>query len=314
MLADNRMRVVFMGTSPFAVPSLEALADSHDVIAVYTAPDRPSGRGQRVSESAVKSAATARGLDVLQPSTLRSKEAADQIAALRPDVVCVAAYGLIIPPDILALPPHGCVNVHGSLLPRWRGAAPVERAILVGDADVGVSIMRMEEGLDTGPYCTQVSVPIGDRNAQELLEMLADAGSRVLLQSLSQIVRDAVVWTPQDAARATYAEKITPVDVALDPSLAVVAALQRVRASGPSAPSRMALGDVLVTVRAASIVARPDVEPGAIACTGGELVLGFRDGALRLDTIVPAGRKPMEGAAFARGARLAEGARWESPQ
>jgi len=172
------VRIVMMGTPAFAVPTLDALLGAHDVAAVYCRPDRASGRGRKVVASPMKEQALAAGVPVEQPATLRDPEAVATLSSYAPDVIVVAAYGLILPPEVLAVPQHGCLNVHGSLLPRWRGAAPVQRAILAGDEVTGVSIMQMEEGLDTGPWCLQVSVPVDEKSADEPAVELA----RLLVQ------------------------------------------------------------------------------------------------------------------------------------
>jgi methionyl-tRNA formyltransferase len=188
------MRVVFMGTPDFAVPSLRALAAAHDVLAVYTAPDRPAGRGLHLQPSAVKVAADAMGLDVAQPESFKDVAAVESLTALHPDVLCVAAYGLILPRAALDAPRLGSLNVHASLLPRWRGAAPIERAILAGDDLAGVSIMLMEEGLDTGPFALQVAVPVLEAVAAELRSALAQAGARALLAVLDEMTTGVVSW------------------------------------------------------------------------------------------------------------------------
>ncbi len=307
------MRVVFMGTPDFAVPSLEALADAHEVVAVYTQPDRPSGRGRTPAASPVKRAALRRGVPVLQPPTLRDPEVQQELRDLAPDVICVAAYGLLLPPEVLEIPPHGCLNVHASLLPRHRGAAPVHRAILEGDTVTGVSIMLMEEGLDTGPYALQVEVPVGESTAEELAGLLASAGARALLDVLGRIDDGSVEWTAQDDALATYAAKVGRDDVALAPELTVSEALRRVRASTPSAPCRACVSGRPVTITRVS----PDpesgrtLEPGGVVVTKRELVLGLADGAIVLDEIKPQGRGCMDGACFARGAHLDDSSVWE---
>jgi methionyl-tRNA formyltransferase len=307
------MRVVFMGTPQFAVPSLRVLAASHDVVAVYTAPDRPAGRGLRLKSSAVKAEAEKMGLRVEQPRSLKDPIEHDRIDGLRPDVVCVAAYGLILPPGILATPPRGCVNIHASLLPRWRGAAPIERAILAGDAVAGVSIMLMEEGLDTGPYAAQSSVQTGGATAVELRETLAVAGARLLIEVLGELADGTVTWTSQDDSQASYAAKITAADVALSPDLSIEQACRRVRASGRTAPSRAQIDGRPVSVE---LLARTEesLAPGVVARCRDGLRLGFADGALKLVRLRPSGKSSMDGAAFARGAHLGDDARWGAPQ
>ena len=304
------MRVVFMGTPAFALPSLHALADLHDVVHVYTQPDRPSGRGREAVAPPVKQEALALGLPVRQPLTLRDSEEHAFLRSLGPDIVCVAAYGLLLPTQVLETPPHGCVNVHASLLPRHRGAAPVHRAILEGDEVSGVSIMLMEEGLDTGPSALQVSVPLDDLSVECATALLADAGAAALLEVIGQIEDGSVRWTPQDEKAATYAEKITKSDVELRPELTVEQALRRVRASSRNASSRACVdGTILTVVRASAAGASPD--PGEVLTDRDTLVLGFSDGGLALEEVLPQGRACMDGACFARGARLTCDSGWE---
>jgi methionyl-tRNA formyltransferase len=305
------MRVVFMGTPAFAVPSLDALLTSHDVVAVYTRPDRGSGRGKRVTASPVKQRALEAGVTIEQPPTLRAVGVADRLASFSPDVVVVAAYGAILPPDVLAVPRFGCVNVHGSLLPRWRGAAPVQQAILAGDAVTGVSIMLMEEGLDTGPYALQVVVPVDAKTTDGLTADLANAGADSLVATLAAIADGTVEWTPQPADGVTYASKVTAADVALSPEIPVADALRRVRAQSRSAPCRALIVGRRVVVVGASESAL-ELAPGTASCAR-ELVLGFADGSLLVDAVVPEGRSKMAGDAFVRGARLDASCTWGMP-
>lgn len=304
------MRVVFMGTPAFALPSLRALADAHRVAHVYTQPDRPSGRGRDAVASPVKREALSLDLPVRQPITLRDPDEHACLRSLEPDIVCVAAYGLILPPEVLEIPQHGCVNVHASLLPRHRGAAPVHRAILEGDEISGVSIMRMEAGLDTGPYALQVSVSLENLNVDGATALLADAGAAALLEVLGQIEDGSVRWTPQDETAATYAQKITKSDVELRPELTVEQALRRVRASSRSASSRACVdGTILTVLRASPAGLGP--HPGEVLTDRDTLVLGFSDGGLALEEVLPQGRACMDGACFARGARLTCDSGWE---
>ncbi len=303
------MRVVFMGTPPFAVPSLAALAARHEVAAVYTRPDKPAGRGREPRPSAVKLAALERGLPVHQPATLSSAAAVADLRRLEPDVMAVVAFGVILPPDVLALPRLATVNVHASLLPRWRGAAPVQRAILAGDETTGVTLMRVTEGLDAGPFCLQRTVEIDDHNAASLTAELAGVGAAALLDALDLIASDAAVWTEQDESAVTYAAKVTSADVALCQELTVIEAYRRIRASGRQAPSRACVGSVDVSVSDASLSLEP-VAPGAVLAHPKALVLGFSDGALEVTKLTPQGRAPMDGAAYARGARLPADATW----
>ena len=212
------LRVVFMGTPSFAVPSLLALAKAHDVVAVYTRPDAVSGRGGRLSPSPVKQASAELGIEVFQPATLKDAAVVEELTRLQPDVIVVAAFGMILPQAILDIPALGCLNVHASVLPRWRGAAPIQRAILAGDPVAGVSIMRMEEGLDTGPYCQVATLKIEALTAGEVTERLADLGACVLLDALEDVGSGTCAWERQDDAQATYAPKIEKGDVDSSPS------------------------------------------------------------------------------------------------
>lgn len=300
------MRVVFMGTPAFAVPSLEALSERHDVVTAITRQDGVSGRGSDVRPSAVKLTAERLGIPVLQPASLRG-DAAEDIRRLTPDVICVAAFGMLLPSEVLSIPPYGCINVHASLLPRFRGAAPVQRAVLEGVEETGVSIMRMEEGLDTGPYALQVPVTIGDSYAAELESALAEAGASALLDVLDRL--PSVSWMPQCEADATYAAKITKDDVALLPELSIEQAFARVRAASRRAPARACVGDRELTV----VRAHPSpagTAPGGVCISGGLPVLGFEGGGLVLDIVRPAGKGDMPGDAWARGAHLDEGTCW----
>lgn len=298
-----------MGTPSFAVPSLRSLAARHEVGAVYTQPDRPSGRGQSLTMSPVKEAAASLGLEVRQPATLRDDEEVALLDALAPDVICVAAYGLILPSAVLSVPRYCSVNVHASLLPEYRGAAPVHRAILDGKSVTGVSIMRMEEGLDTGPYASRISVPVGDSTVDELTAILADVGAKALIDVLDDIESGRVEWTPQDDANATHARKVTRDDVALDPAHRVDEALRRVRASTRSAPSRLCVGDATLTVTRA-LPAATRLAPGQTFFDGSCLIAGFADGSIALAEVRPAGRASMDGACFARGARFGPECSW----
>lgn len=297
-----------MGTPSFAVPSLLALHAAHEVEAVFTRPDAVAGRGGSRRPCDVARAARELGLPVMQPQTLRG-EATASLAEIGPDVVCVAAYGMLLPPETLAVPRYGCINVHASLLPRHRGAAPVQRAILAGDATTGVSIMLMEEGLDTGPYAVQRTVEIGERYAADVESDLAHAGADALVAVLATVEDGTVTWTPQDDSLATYATKVTKDDVALLPEISVREALLRVRASSRSAPARACLGDREMTVVRASITSAT-AGPGAVCIHEGAPVLGFADGALRLDVVRPAGKGDMPGSSWVLGARLPEGVCW----
>ena len=209
------MRIIFMGTPEFAVPALEALHDAaHEIVCVYTQPPRPAGRGKKLQPSPVHKTAERLGIEVRHPVSLKSAEEQEKFAALGADVAVVAAYGLILPQPILDAPEHGCINIHASILPRWRGAAPIHRAILAGDAVTGVTIMQMEAGLDTGPMLAMVRTPIEDKTTGELTEELAELGAQLMVGTL----RDLAIHVPvaQDDEDATYAPKIDKAEARID--------------------------------------------------------------------------------------------------
>ncbi|MDP2402067.1 MAG: methionyl-tRNA formyltransferase, partial [Actinomycetota bacterium] len=306
-------RIVFMGSPEFAVPSLEALLKCHEVLAVYTRADSVRGRGRTVIPTPVKSAAIEAGLTVEQPTTLRDPDTVRRLAAYRPDVICVAAYGMILPPEVLAIPPLGCLNVHASMLPRHRGAAPIHRAILDADEHTGVVIMRMEEGLDTGPFTALRTTKVGDKTVESLSSELAVLGADALIEALDALAAGSVEWTAQDEASATYAAKMTDADVSLTPDLDVKSALRRVRASTSSARSKIVACGRRVDV----LVASPSnimIAPGRVLHAGDDLVVGFADGSLRLDVVRAEGRGAIEGHAFACGARIDADEHWSSAE
>jgi methionyl-tRNA formyltransferase len=229
------LRVAFAGTPEFALPALAALGAQHQVVGVLTQPDRPSGRGRRLTASPVKIAAIARQLPLLQPQTLRSEAAHAQLAAWQPEVLVVVAYGLLLPPEVLSLPRFGCLNIHASLLPRWRGAAPVQRAILAGDAESGVTIMQMDSGLDTGPILLQRRLALRrDHTAGTLQAELSTLGAAALLEALSGIAAGTLDALAQSAEGVTYAPRIAKADARIDWSLDAGRIERQVRALNPA--------------------------------------------------------------------------------
>lgn len=305
------MRVVFMGTPDFAVPSLLALHESHEVVAVYTRPDSVSRRGKLAVPSPVKAAAVGLGIPVTEARSLRDGESVEALRALAPDISVVAAYGVILPQEVLEVPRFGSVNVHASLLPRWRGAAPIQRAILADDYQTGVSIMRMEEGLDTGPYCTQVRTAVDGKSAPELTVELARLGAQALLDALPRIENGTCEWCDQDEALVTYAQKINKSDVALSPSLAAGDIMLRVRASSDAAPARAAIADKGVTVLEVR-VSDAQVTEGSVRCDHGDVILGARGGAVSVVRLRPDGKNEMDAASWVRGMRLGDDASWSA--
>ena len=311
------VRVGFAGTPAFAAEALAAiLAAGHPVPIVLTQPDRPQGRGLRLAASPVKELALRHALPVLQPPTLRTPDARAAALAIPIDVLVVAAYGLILPAEVLAWPRHGGINVHASKLPRWRGAAPIQRAILAGDTATGVTIMQMDEGLDTGPMLDAVDVPIGPREtAGTLTTRLAAAGAEAIVRVLARIARgDLPQPTPQPAAGATYAAKVGRDDASLDWRLAATALDRAVRAFDPVPGAFTGFAGAPLKVWAAEPVgAASPVPPGTVIAVGaGGIDVRCGDGALRLLTVQPAGGKRMAAAAFAAGRALSPGARFDA--
>ncbi len=315
------MRVVFMGTPSFSAAILEELAQHHQVVAVYTRPDAVRGRGGALGPSPVKETAQRLGLPVFTPKTLRDAETQDALASLAPDVVCVAAYGALLPAEVLSMPKHGCLNVHASLLPRWRGAAPIERAVLAGDAEVGVCIMRMEEGLDTGPYCICRTLAVEGKYADELTDELAALGANALLTALVHVECGADTWTFQDDLAATYAHKVDKGELDLDPAFPAQANARRVQASGRAHASRCVLAGRGVTVERARDVSDDEAAlrlaeglgAGSARFAGKRLFLGCAPGIVEVLELKPDGKKTMDARAFAAGAAALHGhdATWE---
>jgi len=317
------VNLVFAGTPPFAARILDAiLGAGHRVSAVYTAPDRPAGRGLGPSPSAVKQLAVARGLELRQPHSLRGREQVRALATLAPQVMVVAAYGLLLPRAALDVPRHGCINVHASLLPRWRGAAPIQRAILAGDTRTGVSIMRMDEGLDTGPVLAERSCPIGACDtAGTLHDRLAALGAQALLDVLPRLARGEVRERAQDPARATYAARIDKAQARLDWQRPAAELDRRVRAFNPKPmawtllpPERTGRGRQprlrVLRARALDADAGAGAVPGEVVrARGGELLVACAGGALALLEIQPAGRRAMSAADFLNARGLVAGDR-----
>jgi methionyl-tRNA formyltransferase len=300
------MRIVFCGTPAAAVPSLEALAARRpewEILAVLTQPDRPAGRGRRLAPSPVKSAALALGLDVLSPPDLKGAEIRETLVSLRPDVIAVIAYGHIFRRWLLELPALGCVNVHFSLLPRHRGVAPVQWAILAGDAEAGVVTMRMERGVDTGPVYGERRVPIrDDETAASLTERLAGLGAPLLVETLQKLAAGRAVPRPQDEALATYARRLEKEDGRLDFALPADELARRVRGLWPWPGAFTEFrGDVLKIHRA---TARPgELAPGRLRLEDGRVEAGTGRGVLLLEEVQAAGKARMEAAAWWRGCR-----------
>jgi methionyl-tRNA formyltransferase len=307
--------VIFAGTPEFAVPSLAALiAAGHAVVAVYTQPDRPAGRGQKLQESPVKTLAQASAIPVIQPASLkRDAEAVAQLRALTADLMVVVAYGLLLPVPVLEAPRLGCINVHASLLPRWRGAAPIQRAVLAGDSHSGVCIMRMEAGLDTGPVYHRVTTPLGARETGgSLHDRLATLGARALLDALPTILDGSRVPAPQDDALATYAHKLTKDEARIDWRQPAVVIERQIRAFAPWPVAQTDLdGAVLRLWDAESDSgATAATAPGTVIATGRTgITVATGLGTLRITSLQPSGKKCMSAADYLNSRQL-DGARF----
>ncbi|MFC3085147.1 methionyl-tRNA formyltransferase [Tabrizicola soli] len=295
------MRVVFMGTPEFSVPVLEALHREHQVVAVYCQPPRPAGRGKADRPSPVQQRAEALGLPVRYPVSLRSEDAARDFAALAADVAVVVAYGLILPRPILDAPRHGCLNIHASLLPRWRGAAPIHRAIMAGDRETGVCIMRMEAGLDTGPVLLREALPIGpEETTAELHDRLSTLGARLILQALDRL--PTLVPEPQPAEGATYAAKIDKAEARVDFSRPAVEVDRLIRGLSPFPGAWVMVGGERVKLL------RSRLAEGAGG--PGQVLHGFTiacgSGAVEITEAQREGKRPMPAAEVLRGLVLPE--------
>lgn len=302
-----RVRVVFMGTPEFAVPTLEGLLTEHNVLAVVTQPDRPAGRGRVLTPPPVKEVASSHDVPIFQPTALREDgELLECLRNLEPQVIVVAAFGMLLPPAFLSLPPRGCLNVHASLLPRHRGAAPVARAILAGDRETGVTIMLMDEGLDTGPILSQARCPIAEEDTTgSLTARLAELGRDLLLDTLPRWVAGEITPQPQDEVLATYAPALRKADAEMDWTKPAVVLAREVRAFNPWPGSyTFWRGRRIKVLRARVVKGLGDGDaPGKVVWVQGLPGVLTGDGILLLEEVQPAGKPPMSGAAFCRGQR-----------
>ncbi|MCX7608751.1 MAG: methionyl-tRNA formyltransferase [Anaerolineales bacterium] len=298
------LRIVFMGSPDFAVPTLEALAARYPIVGVVTQPDRPAGRGGTLKPPAVKEAALRLGLPVIQPEKLRQPEAMAQLRAWAPDLIVVAAFGQILRQEVLDLPPLGCINVHASLLPRWRGAAPIQAALLAGDAETGVTIMKMDAGVDTGPILAQRAIPIApDETGGSLFEKLSRLGADLLLETLPRYVSGEIVPRPQPEEGVTYAPMLKKEDGLLDFSQPAAALERRVRAMNPWPGAYFEWRGAPLKVLRARVGEAKSPGAGRRLTVEGRPALGCGEGILILEEVQPAGKRPMPGKAFLAGAR-----------
>jgi methionyl-tRNA formyltransferase len=298
------MKIIFAGTPPFAAAALEALlARQFEVVAVLTQPDRPSGRGMQLHPSPVKQVALQQGLPVLQPPSLKDEAIQRELAAYAADVMVVAAYGLILPQVVLGLPRHGCLNIHASLLPRWRGAAPVQRAILAGDAETGITIMQMDVGLDTGDMLLKKSCPIEPSDsAQTLLDKLTALGAEGIVEALPLLEQNRLTRMTQDNTQATYAAKLSKAEAQIDWTQAAGQIARAVRAYNPFPAATTTLNETPLKIWQASVREGVYGKPGTVMSVERDgIIVACGNDALRLEVLQRPNAKAMAAAQFVQG-------------
>ena len=305
----SSLRIAFAGTPQFALPALRVLlASAHRVAGVLTQPDRPAGRGRELRASPIKLLAQEAGLPLAQPATLKTPEGRAALAAWAPDLLVVVAYGLILPPAVLALPRLGCVNIHGSLLPRWRGAAPIQRAILAGDAETGVTIMQLDEGLDTGPMLLERRRPIHSHDtAGDLHDALSELGAAALAEAVEGLAAGTLKSRPQPADGATYAPKIEKSEARIDWSANASALDRQVRAFNPWPMAETSFAGESLKVLRARVAEQPvsDASPGTVLGIADDgLRVACGDGVLAVRELQRAGKRPVSARDFANAVRL----------
>lgn len=297
------INIVFMGSPDFALPSLRALTQHYHVVGVVTQPDRASGRGRELKPPPVKTLALELGLPIIQPQKLREPEAMTQLQAWKPDLIIVAAFGQILKKDVLDLPRFGCVNVHASLLPRWRGAAPINAAILAGDDEAGVTIMQMDVGLDTGPMLAKRSIRLNpDDTAGSVFQALSTLGADLLIETLPDYMDGRIIPQPQPEDGATYAPMLTKEDGRLEFSKPAAELERRVRAMNPWPGAFMELDGAILKVHRAHVDAG-NASAGQRLVVQNQPAVGAGGGILILEEVQPAGKKPMSGTSFLAGTR-----------
>lgn len=317
MNSAPRLRTIFLGTPEFAVPSLRALHDKVELLAVVTQPDRPQGRGRKVAPPPVARVAREMGVFVLQPAKLRDPAIVETLRALRPDVIVTVAYGKIIPPQILTLPPLGCINVHPSLLPKYRGASPIQAALANGERETGVTIMYQSEALDAGDIILQRRVPIApDDTAQTLEARLAEEGARALVEALTTVADGKAPRRPQDESQSTYAGKLTKESGRIDWTRPATALVNFIRAMHPW-PSAYTWhrGKLLKIYKGKALEDAPGAQPGVVteAQQGEGFVVATGQGSLLISEVQPEGRRRMTADEYVRGTHLQVGERLGEP-
>jgi methionyl-tRNA formyltransferase len=301
---SQQLQIVFMGSPAFAVPALEALAKNYFVVGVVTQPDRPAGRGGKLNAPEVKISALRLGIPVIQPEKIRSHESITQIQVWSPNLIVVAAFGQILRPVVLDLPVHGCLNIHGSLLPRWRGAAPIQASILAGDRETGITIMKMDPGVDTGPILSQRRILIAPHDTSgSLFEKLAPLGAELLIETLPRYLIGELSPRPQTEEGAIYAPMLKKEDGLLDFKRPAIELERKVRAMNPWPGAFFAWQAKPLKVLRAHIIGGSYPSAGYRFSADGSPAVGTRDGILVLDEVQPAGKKSMPGRAFLAGAR-----------
>jgi len=302
------MRVVFMGSPDFAVPALEAVRATHDIALVVTQPDKPAGRGKKLAPPAVKVAALAAGLEIVQPTNARLPEFVDTLRATKADIGIVVAYGKILPLDALEAFTHGCVNIHGSLLPKYRGAAPIQWAVIDGERQTGVTIMKLDEGMDTGPLLLSRSLPIGPNDtAGDVFDRLAPLGASALLEALEQIEAGSAVETPQDESLASHAAMLSKTDGQVDFSKPASTVHNLIRGVDPWPGAYAMLGDKRLKL-SGSTLGDGEGQPGEVLAVDQDgMAVACGHGAVVISEVQAPGKKRLRAADFARGHKLAIG-------
>jgi methionyl-tRNA formyltransferase len=296
------MRIVFMGSPHFSVPCLKAIASEYEIVGVFTQPDRPSGRGRKVQASAVKEASLQLNLPVFTPKNLRQDDSISLLKGLAPDLIIVVAFGQILPQEVLDIPSRGSINVHASLLPKWRGAAPVHASILNGDSETGVTIMLMDAGMDTGPILTQERALIGEEETcGSLTDRLSDLGAKLLLATLPKYIAGDITPIDQDDSLATYAGMIKKAQGLLDFNLPAAKLARQIRAFEPWPSSFFFWHDMRIVVKQAICLPSDRSEIGLVLEMDNQPGIVTSDGILVLTQVQPAGKKGMTGDAFLRG-------------
>lgn len=302
---NKDIRIVFMGSPDFALPTLEALAQNYHVAGVVTQPDRPAGRGRQVTPPPVKVFARSLGIPVIQPYRLKETAAMEQLTAWAPDAIVVAAFGQILRQAVLDLPKYGCINVHASLLPRWRGAAPIQAAILNGDHETGITIMKMDAGLDTGDVLRQRALAIGPQDTGgSLSERLARLGAGLLIPTMSDYFDGKITPQPQDDALATLAPKIEKTAGALDFQQPAAVLERMVRAFNPWPGAYTIWNEQMLKIHLAHALQKTTSRRGEFVVYDGLPAIGTQEGLLVLDIVQPAGKNRMAGDVFLRGAKM----------